>query len=92
MREWYDVVMDEEVNPLKDLHKPRRFQLMTVLSFMWTIIFCFASGTWLLFDELMFAHMAVLLGIAVTGLTFYRSRRDASEPLEGEAGVSGRRG
>ena len=75
MRDWYDVVMDEEVNPLKDLHKPRRFQMMTLLSFMWTVIFCLSFGVWLWFDELMFAHMAVLTGIAVTGLTFYRARR-----------------
>lgn len=77
MREWYDVVMDQEVNPLKELHKPRRFQLMTILSFMWTTIFCFSFGVWLWFDELMLAHLAVLTGIAVTGLTFYRTRRNA---------------
>ena len=76
MREWYDVVMDEETNPLSGLHKPRRFQLMTLLSFMWTVIFCFALGAWLWFDELMLGHMAVLLGIAVTGLTFRRAREE----------------
>lgn len=75
MREWYDVVMDEEVNPLKELAKPRRFQLMTVLSFMWTVVFCFAAGAWLWFDELMLAHLAVLTGTALTGLTFHRTRR-----------------
>lgn len=88
MREWYDVVMDEKVNPLKDLHKPRRFQMMTVLSFMWTVIFCFGFGTWLWFDELMFAHMAVLLGIAMTGLIFYRERRSAAR-VRREARASG---
>lgn len=87
MREWYDVVMDDKANPLKDLHRPRRFQMMTILSFMWTTIFCLAFGTWLWFDELMFAHLAVLVGIAVTGLTFYRARRDG----EAERPVAARR-
>lgn len=74
MREWYDVVMDDDTNPLRNLHKPRRFQIMTVLSFMWTTIFCFSIGAWLWFDELMLAHMAVLFGVAMTGITFHKSR------------------
>lgn len=77
MREWYDMVMNEEVNPLKNLHKPPRFQIMTLLSFMWTTLFCFAFGAWLWFEELVLAHMAVLLGITVTGIVFYRARRSA---------------
>lgn len=85
MREWYEMVMDDEANPLKDLHKPRRFQIMTVLSFMWTTIFCFALGAWFWFDELMFAHIAVLLGIAITGMTFEKVRRDGRKVIAARA-------
>lgn len=75
MRRLYEMVMDDRRNPLRHLDKPRRFQIMTVLAFMWTVIFCFAIGAWLWFDELMLAHLAVLLGIFLTGSTFYGAQR-----------------
>jgi hypothetical protein len=59
VREAYALVMDENVNPLRELQKPRRLQLMTVLSWMWTTIFCTSFGVWYLFDELVVGHMAV---------------------------------
>lgn len=82
MREWHDVVMDREVNPLTELRKPRRFTLMALLSVPWPVIFClaFAARPWS--DELM---LAVLTGIAIAALTFGRPRRDAAPGPAAEA-------
>ncbi len=91
MPEWYKMIMDSEANPLKDLHKPRRFQIMIVLSFMWTTIFCFSLGAWFWFDELMFAHVAALLGIAITAMTFRQRWLDDREFTPARLNTDGRR-
>jgi len=69
------VVMDAEKNPLSGLPPIYRFQIMTVLSIMWTTIFCTAIGTWFLYGELVVGHVAVLLGIFVTAGVFRNAGR-----------------
>ena len=91
MHTWYTLVMDDRINPLRELQKPRRFQLMTLLSFMWTVLFCFALGAWLWFDELMIAHLAVLVGIAFTGMIFYGTDGDAPARARAKTSREGRR-
>ena len=86
--ESYDLVMNEDKNPLKDLPKVQRFQLMVVLSVMWTTIFSLSIGSWLWWDELVVGHVAVALGILITGLTFRRAKSATAQPVRRRASHS----
>lgn len=70
------VVMDPEANPLRGLPKIRRFQMMLVLSMMWSVIFSAAVGAWYYFGELVVGHALVITGAFVTAMVFGTSRRD----------------
>ena len=74
----YRGIMDSDTNPLRNLPPAQRFQVMVVLSVMWTTIFCVSAGAWLWYGELIVLHVLVALGCLVTGLTFHRARRTAS--------------
>ena len=73
----YKIIMDSERNPLRRLPKAQRFQIMVMLSMMWTLIFSVGIGTWAWFGELVVFHLAVLLGVFITGWTFGNARKDA---------------
>jgi hypothetical protein len=75
MREPYDVVMDANKNPLRALPKVQRYQIMVVLSLMWSTIFCVAIGSWYWWGELVVGHVAVATGVLITGLTFRAARK-----------------
>ncbi len=66
----YSIVMDDDENALQALPKPQRFQVMVFLSLMWSTVFCVAIGSWAYWGELVIGHLAVALGVAITGLTF----------------------
>ena len=70
MRVSYQVLMDENKNPLQNLPKTQRFQIMVVLSCMWSTIFCVAIGSWFWWGELILGHVVVAIGIAFTSITF----------------------
>jgi hypothetical protein len=68
---YWDVVMNPERNPLAKLPKIVRFQLMSVLALMWTIIFCASAGMFAWFPEFVAAHIILLLmGIFGTSFVF----------------------
>jgi hypothetical protein len=64
------IISDSDKNPLKNLAPAQRFQTMTVLGLMWTVIFCTAAGAWLWFGELVVAHLLLALGALITGFEF----------------------
>ena len=66
----FDFLMNERKNPLSVLPPMQRFQLMSLLGLMWTLIFCIGSGAWFWFGELAIGHVLVAVGFLVTGLTF----------------------
>ena len=66
----YRSIMDSNRNPLRNLAPIRRFQIMVVLSLMWTCIFCAAAGLWFWYGEILAAHLLVALGALITGITF----------------------
>ena len=68
--DWYKAIMDSDRNPLRDLPPVQRFQVMVVLSMMWTAIFCAGASLWLWYGEIIGAHVLVALGILITGMTF----------------------
>jgi hypothetical protein len=71
----YRAVMDSERNPLRRLPKVQRFQIMSMLAFMWSIIFSVGIGTWAWFGELVVFHLLVLLGMFITGWTFGNAKQ-----------------
>jgi hypothetical protein len=78
MQQNYALIMDADKKPLMILPPAQRFQIMVYLSLMWTAIFCAASGIWICYGQILAFHM--LIGIAVTGMTFEiadRTRRRA---------------
>ncbi|MEM7222323.1 MAG: hypothetical protein AAF495_05050 [Pseudomonadota bacterium] len=68
--DWYHQVMDSRRNPLRHLPKAQRFQVMVLLSFMWSAIFSTSAGLWFWYGEIVAVHLLLALGTVVTGLTF----------------------
>ena len=80
MRRIYQVVMDPYRNPLSSLPAQQRFQIMIVLSVMWTTIFCAVAGLWFYYGAFVLGHVLLLLGVAATGITFRSARKTGAEP------------
>ena len=78
MNELYRSIMDSDQNPLKTLPPAQRFQVMVVLSLMWTSIFCTAASVWFWYGELIAVHNLLALGVAITGMTFRASPKVAT--------------
>ena len=75
LTEAYRAVMDEDVNALNALPRTVRFQLMTVLAFMWSAIFTIWVGaTWTLGPTLA-AHMLLLFGVVFTANIFRQTQQ-----------------
>ncbi len=83
----YQVVMNAEKNPLRHLPRAQRFQVMAMLSVMWSIIFSVGIGTWAWFGELVAFHLLFLAGVAITAWTFSSTRqltpRDRYQRVDG---------
>jgi hypothetical protein len=78
MHSIYSAIMDSERNPLRSLPAQQRFQIMVVLSLMWTTIFCTMAGAWLWYRELIVFHILFALGLAFTGATFQSAQKQAT--------------
>lgn len=76
--DWYTAIMNSERNPLRSLPPVQRFQLMVILSMMWTAIFCAGAGLWFWYGEIVAAHVLVAMGILITTLTFRQASRKKS--------------
>ena len=70
--------MDSNKNPLRYLPPAQRLQVMIILSVMWSTIFCLSTSAWFWYGELVVGHVLVVIGIAITALTF----RSASKKKE----------
>ena len=66
----YNNIMDSQRNPLRTLPPAQRLQAMIILSVMWSTIFCLSTTAWVWYGELVVGHTLVILGIAVTAMTF----------------------
>ena len=76
MKSQYQSVMDPDQNSLRRIPPAQRFQIMVYLSMMWTAIFCFAASAWAWYGELLVGHIAVALGVMITGMTFHSASRN----------------
>ena len=73
IKQIYHTVMDENVNPLKALPLTVRFQLMSVLAFMWSVIFTLWVGSFWLIGPTVVGHVLVLMGVLFTADIFRRA-------------------
>ncbi len=76
IREWWDVVMDEEMNPLMRLPRVVRFQIMMYLSCFWCMIFTVWTGWVLFLGPSMVAHALILIGIFFTAKVFRDAKKE----------------
>ena len=67
---FYNLIFDADKNPFWRLPLSLRFQIMMMLSFMWSIIFSVAIGTWSFFGYSVILHIPIVLGIVITSWTF----------------------
>ncbi|MEQ8665160.1 MAG: hypothetical protein RIC16_05490 [Rhodospirillales bacterium] len=75
LRDAYAAVMDESRNPLARLPKIVRFQLMSVLALMWSVVSCVWIGAVSLIGPSMAAHSILLVGVFFTADIFRRTNR-----------------
>ncbi len=75
----YDVVMNSKVNPLSRLPRAVSFQIMVVLSWMWSVVFSVWAGSVLAFGASVGIHMILLVGIFFTAEVFRRARKNENE-------------
>ena len=74
-----DSIMDPDRNALMRLPKIVRFQLMVVLSLVWSAIFCVSAGILVWFPGYVLAHVVLLLiGIFGTGWLFRNAQAAAA--------------
>ena len=70
-------IMNPEKNGLSGLTKVVKFQIMTVLSFLWSVIFCISAGLFIWLPGYIFAHIILLvIGIFGTSWIFGQSVKD----------------
>jgi hypothetical protein len=72
-------VMDPDKNALLRLPKTVRFQLMVVLAFLWSAIFCISAGLIAWLPGYVLVHIVLLLiGIFGTGWVFKNARKSSA--------------
>ena len=81
MKEKIALVMDPNKNPLQSLPKSQRFQIMVLLSIMWSSVFCLAFGSWFWWGELVIGHVAVAVAIGITSLTFNQAKKKSHRDM-----------
>ena len=78
MKDWYRVIMDPDRNPLSDLPRAQRLQIMVVLRLMWTTIFSAMAAVWFLFEALVILHLLAATSVMLTGATYQAARNALS--------------
>ena len=67
---FYKLIMDPEQNGLRKLSKIVRFQLMCLLSFTWSIVFCLSTGILFLYGPTVLIHVLILATCFYTSEVF----------------------
>ena len=70
IKHYYNLIMNSESNGLADLPNIVKFQLMTLLSFMWSIVFTLMVGSYLVLGPTLLLHIFFLIGIYFTSEVF----------------------
>ena len=74
LKNYYNLVMNSETNGLAELPNIVKFQLMTLLSFMWSIVFTLMVGSYLVLGPTMLLHVLFLLGVYFTSAVYRKSK------------------
>ncbi|MEQ8695173.1 MAG: hypothetical protein RLT05_01275 [Bauldia litoralis] len=72
----YRTLMDPSLNPLSRLPSKTKFQLMTLLAYMWSTVFGIWAGSIWLFGGSVFLHMILLVGVFFTSEIFRYARKE----------------
>ena len=75
VKKYYNLVMNVENNGLSELPNIVKFQLMTILSFMWSIIFTLMVGSYLVLGPTLLLHIFFLIGIYFTSEVFKKVKK-----------------
>jgi len=76
MNEAYNVIMDSRYNPLRNLPRVVSFQLMTILSYMWSVVFTISIGSYFALWPTILGHTAILVGVFFTGSVFSQASKE----------------
>ena len=75
----YNVIMNANVNPLRNIpDMSTRFTILCYLSLIWSIAFATFFGSILVFGITAVAHIAILVAIGITVVTFETATRNPS--------------
>ena len=74
LKNYYNLIMSSENNGLASLPNMVKFQLMTLLSFMWSIIFTLMVGSYLVLGPTILLHILFLLGVYFTSEVYKKSK------------------
>ena len=77
----YNLIFDAQKNPLWKLPMTVRFQIMMILSFMWSIIFSGIIGTWSYFGYSVILHIPIVFGVVYTSWIFNKSQNKSPRDL-----------
>ena len=72
-RTYYNLIMSSENNGLSELPNIVKFQLMTLLSFMWSIVFTLMVGSYLVLGPTVLLHVLFLGGVFFTSAVYKNS-------------------
>ncbi len=70
----YNYVMNASKNPLRVLPKIVQFQMMIVLSYMWSVVFGLGIGSYLMFGSSAIFHTLFLVGLFFTSCIFDKAK------------------
>ncbi len=75
IKNYFNLIMNADNNALANLPNIVKFQLMTLLSFMWSIIFTLMVGSYLVLGPTLILHILFLLGVFFTSELFRKVKR-----------------
>ena len=75
IKNYFNLIMNVDNNALANLPNIVKFQLMTLLSFMWSIIFTLMVGSYLVLGPTLILHILFLLGVFFTSELFRKVKR-----------------
>jgi len=75
-KETYALLMSPNKNPLRHLPKIVRFQFMTTLAFMWSLIFTLWIGSIAYFGPSVIIHLLILIGVFFTADVFRKAKKN----------------
>ena len=74
IKNYYNLIMNSDSNGLSNLPNMVKFQLMTILSFMWSIVFTLMVGSYLVLGPTVLLHVLFLGGIFFTSAVYKKSK------------------